>query len=108
MATFLLRVIIDRLTSLFYKNSRGNISGSHFKEKYNHKYSQRIRAVDSCLLLIPLSDLLEVQQLAILLSGRTESSEKLKISLCTPSFWITLKYSFILKAGFGHWVSCLA
>lgn len=92
---------MDRLTSLSYKNRRGDFSESHFKEKYNHKYSQRSTAVDSCLLFVSLLDLFAVEQLAILSFGRTESSAKLEISLCTPSFWIMLKYSFILKVGFG-------
>lgn len=60
MAVFLLRVMMDSLTSLSYKNSRGDFSGSHFKGKYNHKYPQRSTAVDSCLLLVSLWDLFEV------------------------------------------------
>ena len=101
MTVFLLTIVMDRLTSLSYKNSRGDISGSHLKEKNNHKYSQRSTAIDSCLLFVSLLALFVVEQLAILSFGRIESSAKLEISLCTPSFWIMLKYSFISNAGFG-------
>lgn len=86
MAVFLFRVMMDRLTSLSYKNSKGDFSGSHFKGKYNHKYSQRSTAVDSCLLLVSLLDLFEVQQLSVLSFGRTESCAKLEISFVLPHF----------------------
>lgn len=37
MVTFILMAIMDWLGGLFYKNSTGNVSGHHLREKYNRK-----------------------------------------------------------------------
>lgn len=62
--------------SLSYNNSIGDFSEVILRTSIIMKFSQRGTSTVSCWLLITLSDLLEVYQLAILLSGKVESHHK--------------------------------